>query len=115
MQVSTGNVACGQPWLRNQAIDSTVRDPGVEVDSALEIAEKFEVWNTCAELSCSACTEKVCRKKTTGLNRVEPAEPLGPNVECLLKPAVSPPNADTLGVRNCMRGRCEACDCRSAP
>jgi len=58
MQVSTGNVACGQPWLRNQAIDSTVRDPGVEVDSALEIAEKFEVWNTRAELSCSACTEK---------------------------------------------------------
>jgi len=58
IQVSTGNV-----WHRRQAIDSAVRYPGVELDGALEIAEKFEVWNTWAELSCSVHIEKVSRRR----------------------------------------------------
>jgi hypothetical protein len=51
--------AHGQPARRpapfgHTKIESTVRDLGVEVDDALEIAEKIDVWTSWAELPCSA-------------------------------------------------------------
>jgi len=39
----TGNLRAAQLLLRHQKIESTVRYLGVEIDDALEIAEKIEV------------------------------------------------------------------------
>jgi len=53
-----GKLRAVQLLLGHQKSESTVRYLGVEVDDALEIAEKLEVCNTWAELPRSAHTSK---------------------------------------------------------
>jgi integrase len=48
----TGNLRAVQLLLGHTKIESTVRYLGIEIDDAIEIAEKIEVWST--RVPCSA-------------------------------------------------------------
>lgn len=55
----TGNLRAVQLLLGHTKIESTVRYLGIEIDDAIEIAEKVDIWSTRAELSNSARSRSV--------------------------------------------------------